>query len=61
MERLSKFLAVLAVISFLFPGCKYEDPDPYTESILLGGEEVDADTLNLGRESYMLYCFACHG
>ena len=61
MERLNKVLAVLAVISFLAPGCKYEDPDPYTEPMELGEYEIDADTLNLGRESYMLYCFACHG
>ena len=45
----------------LATGCQVEQPAPYTESLVLGGEEVDAATLNNGREAYRLYCYACHG
>jgi len=33
----------------------------FSEPMTLGGQEVDAATLNLGYETYMLYCRACHG
>jgi mono/diheme cytochrome c family protein len=33
----------------------------FSEPEVLGGEEIDAETLNMGRTSYMLYCYACHG
>jgi mono/diheme cytochrome c family protein len=29
--------------------------------MVLGGEEIDAETLNEGRTAYTLYCYACHG
>lgn len=33
----------------------------FTEAKVLGGQEVSADVLNLGKETYTLYCRACHG
>lgn len=33
----------------------------FTVPLTLGGQVVDAATLNAGREAFMLYCFACHG
>jgi len=33
----------------------------FSETVALGGYEVEASELNRGEESYMLYCYACHG
>jgi len=33
----------------------------FDEPVVLGGQEVSADVLNLGKETYTLYCRACHG
>jgi mono/diheme cytochrome c family protein len=33
----------------------------FTEAQVLGGQTVPAEVLNLGREAYMEYCYACHG
>ena len=33
----------------------------FDEPVVLGGQEVSADVLNLGKETYVLYCRACHG
>ena len=33
----------------------------FDEPMVLGGQEVSADVLNLGKETYVLYCRACHG
>ena len=50
-------LAILVGVS----GCKYETPEPFTESQIFAGTEVSAYDLNRGREDYVLYCYACHG
>lgn len=33
----------------------------FTADLVLGGERVAAESLNRGRELYMLNCYACHG
>src|SRR5262245_22070826 len=47
------------------PACKqkpWERDVTFTEGRTFAGEvQVDAATLNDGRDAYMLYCFACHG
>jgi mono/diheme cytochrome c family protein len=35
--------------------------DPFNEPVTFAGQEVSAETLNLGYETYTLYCRACHG
>ena len=57
---LTSSLALTLVLS-TSGGCKYKEPPKFTESVWFVGGEVDADTLNRGREGYMLYCYACHG
>lgn len=46
-------------VSPLFSGCllskKFQEPQK------LGGEWVSARTLNLGHDTYMQYCYQCHG
>ncbi|MEZ4272743.1 MAG: cytochrome c [Myxococcota bacterium] len=33
----------------------------FAEPVVLGGEKIDAATLNYGYEQYMRNCYACHG
>lgn len=52
---------LLALGSFVLVGCIPDHAPKITEPMVLGGVEVDVDTLNRGREGYTLYCYACHG
>ena len=53
-----KFLLFSSLMAF-FTGCK---ENHFREGVVVaGGKYVSADTLNLGRTTYMEYCFACHG
>ncbi len=62
MNRISlALMALLAVVALCVTGCKYEEPDPFTEGEWFAGTEVDAATLTYGQEQYILYCYACHG
>lgn len=46
------------VIAFLLVGCAPEDRGP---DALSRGSDADEKTLELGRDSYELYCAGCHG
>ena len=52
---------VLLGAIFAASACAYTPPEPFTEALVLGGEEVHPDVLNLGQEAYGFYCQACHG
>ena len=45
------------LLLLLLGGCASEFAQPMT----LGGQTVPAETLEAGRQSYMLNCYACHG
>src|SRR5688572_25589376 len=51
----------LAVIALGLAGCSEVKNTTFTQSMKLGGQDVDVHTLNAGAEAYMLYCRACHG
>src|SRR5262249_13908065 len=55
MMRLCALGLLLAVVS---GGCEKAQ---FTQPMKLGGRMVSAETLNHGREGFMLYCYACHG
>jgi mono/diheme cytochrome c family protein len=50
--------AVLVGSSIGLVACEEEQ---FTKSMTLGGKQVSAETLNLGKEEYTHYCRACHG
>ena len=60
-------LALASLALLQFAGCGLAQPDPFaelpsfTEAQTLGGKSIDAQTLNRGRELYILNCYACHG
>jgi hypothetical protein len=56
MKRIAIVLAAAGALSAT--ACTTEK---FTEPMVLGGVEIDAETLNLGHDAYMLYCYACHG
>lgn len=60
MERLTRRILILALlaVSALVLGC--EDAE-FTEPINFAGQDVEPGVLNLGKETYTLYCRACHG
>lgn len=51
-------LAVVIVLPIVAGGCGKQQ---FTQPLTLAGKQVDAATLNLGHETYMQYCRACHG
>jgi mono/diheme cytochrome c family protein len=54
-----RMLATCVVLGLALAGCK---KDKFTEPLVLaGGKTIDAHTLSQGHESYMLYCYGCHG
>jgi mono/diheme cytochrome c family protein len=54
----SKFILLL-LLSTLLTAC---DGIDFKESkTFLGGQQVDAKTLNLGKQVYIEYCMSCHG
>jgi hypothetical protein len=54
---------IAAVASLLLFGCKEFDSKKITEDMHFSGqlEPNSATDLDRGRESYVLYCYACHG
>ncbi|MAE70373.1 MAG: hypothetical protein CME06_07895 [Gemmatimonadetes bacterium] len=58
---LTRMLVLLTPLAVFGVGCAYEAPEPFVQSQWLGGREVDAATLNAGREAYSFYCYPCHG
>ena len=55
-------LLSLAGASLLLFGCESNTgPAPLESSMVLGGVEVDAETLNEGQDHYLRHCQACHG
>jgi cytochrome c553 len=51
-----------SVISLAGAGCTSREIHvTFSEGKVLGGKKVSAETLNLGREAYMHFCYACHG
>ena len=56
MKLINLFLPAVLIFSF---GCK---ENHFREGVVVaGGKYVSKDVLNLGRTTYMEYCFACHG
>jgi len=55
MRRRTLWLSLL-----LLAGCS-RDTRPFKAPLKLAGKMVSAETLNLGRTSYLQYCRACHG
>jgi mono/diheme cytochrome c family protein len=53
--------AAVAASSVLAVACASEKPKFTEGKTFAGGIQVDAATLNEGYESYMHYCYACHG
>lgn len=52
-------LVFLLMLSFVLVSCDGMD---FKESkTFIGGQVVDADTLNMGKQVYLEYCMACHG
>ena len=49
----------IAFSLLLVAGCDHDHP--FKQSMKLAGKEVSADTLNAGRDAYMVYCRPCHG
>ena len=58
MKRIACLVAALAFGAMGLAGCAEEG---FTEAQTFAGQEVSADVLNLGKETYTLYCRACHG
>lgn len=58
MRSLSTMLASVLVACAALAGC---GEDGFTEPRILGGQVVQPETLNLGRERYVQYCRQCHG
>ncbi len=54
-----KILSALLVALILAGGCA--NSDDFKEAIVLGGQEVQPEVLNLGHDTYIAYCRACHG
>jgi len=54
-------MRVAATLFALLTGCAYQEPAPFTAAVTLGGESVDAATLNKGLVAYRSYCAPCHG
>jgi mono/diheme cytochrome c family protein len=53
-------LSLISILAlFLLVAC--EGANEFKESKILGGKSVDADTLNLGKTTYLEYCVQCHG
>ena len=61
MGRTCTALLCTALLAITATGCKYGDPEPFSEPFWVVGGEIDPDTLNRGMEAYTLYCYACHG
>ena len=53
-----KATAILFLLLALLAGCS--EPQ-FKEPMTLAGQEISAEVLNLGHETYTLYCRACHG
>ena len=63
MERRLKNLSLpvlllVMMLMALVAGCSEKT---FSEPMTFAGQEVPADTLNLGKDTYQLYCRACHG
>jgi mono/diheme cytochrome c family protein len=56
--RAARPIAALALLAAAAAGCTHRQFD---QPLTLGGKPVDAATLNLGHDTYMQYCRACHG
>jgi mono/diheme cytochrome c family protein len=53
-------LSLISILAlFLLASC--EEGSPFKEGKVLGGQQVDKATLNLGYTTYMEYCIQCHG
>lgn len=54
-------VSIISLLGLLLTtACVYEGK-PFKESKILAGKTVSADTLNLGRHTYLEYCVQCHG
>jgi mono/diheme cytochrome c family protein len=54
--------AATALLCLVLAACQSSRPSgPFTESATLGGQTVEADTLNHGVRFYALHCAGCHG
>lgn len=56
---MNRITAVVFAALVSLAACEHEQK--FTETHILGGEEITPDILNEGRSAYMLYCYACHG
>ncbi len=51
----------LIYVLFLAAACQPQSEPAFSEGMILGGEQVSAETLNAGKRAYSYYCVACHG